>query len=76
MSKKNQKKLADEYVGTLADSIIKFAQWSKESDMDLQQKFAVAVVDKAKENKASKPTSQMMKAVLQEFKNRRSDKSK
>lgn len=74
MAKKNEKKLAKDYAETLATSIIKYAEWSKETDMDLSGILANSVVDKATENKVKKPTSQIMKAVIQEFKNRRSDR--
>lgn len=76
MAKKSQKKLANDYAETLATSITKYAEWSKESDMDLSDILAQKVVDKATENKIKKPTSQMMKAIISEFKNRRSDQSK
>mgnify|MGYP000223348596 CR=1 FL=1 len=76
MAKKGEKKLAKDYTNTLADSIIKYAEWSKDTDMDLSTMLAEAVVDKATESKVKKPTSQMVKAITQEFKTRRSDRGK
>lgn len=77
MTKKSTKKLANDYADTLATSIVKYAEWSREEkDLDLPSIFAQKVVDKATESKAKKPTSQIVKAVSQEFKNRRSDQQK